>query len=282
MQNAASTALKADAKPAPAGIDRAELEHATPHAVRMAIRSGRWRGNTKRLALGYYQANVIIVQERYAFDFMRFCMRNPKPFPLMDVTDAGDPVSRRLAPDADLRTDVGDYSVFRDGKLIECVPDLTKHWRSDHVAFLTGCGMSLGRVMEEARILIPEDVSPKYITGVRCTAVGFFHGPVVMTMRVVPDDLVLRITELTSRYALCHGGPTHLGDPAAIGIKDLNQPNWGKPLQVPAGHTAMFNACGLTSHAVAMACGLPEMIMQTVGRMLITDIPVTESYSTNF
>src|SRR3954468_21237090 len=117
-------------------MERKALEDASPREVRQAIREGRWRSNTKRLALGYHQANVTIVPERYAFDFMRFCFKNPKPLPLLDVTAPGDPVPRKCAPEADLRTDVGEYLLLKDGEVVERVRSLEKLWRKDHVAFL--------------------------------------------------------------------------------------------------------------------------------------------------
>ena len=76
----------------------AALSHAKPSEVRAAIREGRWTGNTKRLALGFHQANVTILPEKLAFDFMRYCLRNPRSLPLLDVTDPGDPVPRKAAP----------------------------------------------------------------------------------------------------------------------------------------------------------------------------------------
>ena len=113
-------------------VSRAAFEHAPPREVRRAIREGAWRTNTKRLALGHHQANVTIVPERHAFDFARFCMRNPKALPLLDVTDPGDPAPRRAAPDADVRTDCGEYCVMREGKVVERITDLRPLWRPDH------------------------------------------------------------------------------------------------------------------------------------------------------
>ena len=106
--------------------------------------------NTKRLALGFHQANVTILPEHLAFDFMRFCQRNPRALPILDVTDPGDPVPRTAAPDADIRIDIPGYCIYRDGKLVDRVRDLRDHWRSDHVAFLTGCNLSIDQVLLDA------------------------------------------------------------------------------------------------------------------------------------
>ncbi|MCC6533167.1 MAG: DUF1445 domain-containing protein [Burkholderiales bacterium] len=256
------------------------LERATPRAVREHIRAGRWRGHTKRLAIGFHQANVIIVRREHAFDFMRFCMRNRTALPLLDVTDPGSPAPERAAPGADLRTDVGDYSIFRNGRFAERVPDLNALWRTDHVAFLTGCSISLARPLQEAGVDLPhvsKDAAPApamFITNRQCTPAGIFFGPLVVGMKVVPNETVVAMTAVTSRHPDCHGAPVHIGDPAALGIDNIEAPDWGKAKAPPPGHTAMFWACGLTAQTAAMAAGIPEMITQTVGRMFVTDLPV--------
>src|SRR5258706_15926569 len=89
-----------------------DLAFAGAAEVRQAIRDGRWTSFTHGLAYGYVQANLAIVPERYAFDFMRFCHRNPKPCPLIDVTDPGDPEPRQAAVGGDLRTDLSGYRVY--------------------------------------------------------------------------------------------------------------------------------------------------------------------------
>lgn len=260
-------------------LERRSLERASPAEVRRAIREGRWRSNTKRLALGHHQANVTIVPERHAFDFMRFCFRNPRPLPLLDVTEPGDPVPRKCAPDADIRTDVGEYLVVRDGQVAERRHSIAQIWREDHVAFLTGCNLSLDRVMLEAGMPLPhlqsEEAFPaQYRSSIECTPAGAFHGPVVVTLRPVPDALVVPLVELTSRHALCHGAPLHIGDPAAIGLRDLSRIDWGRQNAIPPGHTPMFWACGITAQAAAIASRIPEMIVHAPGRLFVTDLVV--------
>ena len=160
-------------------LTRAELERAAPAVVRDAVRARRWIGNTKRLALGFHQANVTIVPERHALDFMRFCLRNPRALPLLDVTDPGDPAPRLAAPDADLRTDMPAFCLYRDGELAGRVTDLLDLWRDDHVAFLTGCNLSLDQVMLDVGIPLPhlvrDDVFPsQYRSSIACRPAGAF------------------------------------------------------------------------------------------------------------
>ena len=53
---------------------------------------------TPGLALGYVQANLVVLPKDWAFDFLLFCQRNPKPCPLLDVTEPGDPEPKSVAP----------------------------------------------------------------------------------------------------------------------------------------------------------------------------------------
>ena len=261
---------------------RAAFENAKPREVRSAIREGAWGTNTKRLALGHHQANVTIISERYAFDFMRFCMRNPKALPLLDVTDPGNPVPHHAGPDGDVRTDCGEYCVIRDGQVVERVNDLKSLWRIDHVAFLTGCNLSLDRTMLEAEIPLPHLIDEKafpaqYLSNIQCVPAGVFRGPLVVSMRPIRNDQLLRVIELTSRYNSSHGAPVHVGDPAAIGIHDLSKVDWGQPNLIPPDHTAVFWACGISAQAAALASSIPEVITHAPGRMFVTDLVVTPS-----
>src|SRR3954449_10467385 len=115
-----------------------DLRHATAAAVRRACRSGELTGPTPGLALGHVHANLVIVPRDLAFDFLLFCQRNPRPCPLLDVTEAGSPVPALCAPDADLRTDVPRYRVFRRGELVDEPADLRGLWQPDSVGFLLG------------------------------------------------------------------------------------------------------------------------------------------------
>lgn len=262
-------------------LRREALAHASPAAVRAAIRERRWFGNTKRLALGYHQANVTILPERYAFDFMRFCHRNPRSLPLLDVTDPGDPHPTLAAPEADLRTDIPAFCVYRDGQLIERVSDLRPLWREDHVAFLTGCSLSMDQVLLEAGIRFPhlvrEDAFPaQYRSSLPAREAGAFRGPVVLSYRPVPEAQLLRVIELTSRFPLCHGGPVHVGDPSRVGIADLAEIDWGRKPEHAPGTIAAFWACGITAQAAALASAIPEMITHAPGHMFVTDLPVSD------
>src|ERR1051325_10686722 len=101
-----------------------DLRHASGAEIRRQARSGALAGPTPGLAMGYVQANLVIVPRELAFNFLLFCQRNPKPCPLLDVTEPGSAEPRLVAPGADVRTDVPRYQVFRDGNLADEVADL--------------------------------------------------------------------------------------------------------------------------------------------------------------
>src|SRR3954463_4550010 len=95
-----------------------------PRQVRLAIRAGKHRSNTAGLAPGRVQGNVCILPRQYAEDFRLFCERNPKPCPLLAMSEPGNPKLPTLGDDVDIRTDVPRYRVFRHGVQNEDVTDL--------------------------------------------------------------------------------------------------------------------------------------------------------------
>src|SRR6266404_8848722 len=96
-----------------------DLRHASAATVRAACRYGEFTGPTPGLAPGYVHANLVIVPRDLAFDFLLFCQRNPKPCPLLDVTEPGSPEPKIVAAGADVRTDMPRYRVYRDGELAD-------------------------------------------------------------------------------------------------------------------------------------------------------------------
>ena len=265
----------------PRALLREDLANASGRDVRAAARSGQWRRATHGLARGYVQANMAIVPKRYAFDFMLFCQRNPKPCPVIDVTDPGDPEARFAAPGSDVRVDLPGYRVFRDGELVAEVSEITGYWRSDSVAFLLGCSNSMDDVLLEARIpqrhLESEDGRISvYTSDIMCAPAGIFRGPVVVTMRPIPQDRLVDAISITARYPMAHGAPVHVGDPRAIGIDDLSRVGWGKYNELRHDDVPVFWACGVTPQAVAAKARIPEMITHAAGHMFVSDLKLTQ------
>ncbi len=113
-----------------------------PKEIRADIRAGRLNAVTAGLAPGYVQANLAVLPKEQAYDFLLFCQRNPRPCPLIEVTDAGSPEPVGVAPGADLRTDLPRYRIYKDGVLADEVTDVRPFWRDDLVAFLLGCSFT--------------------------------------------------------------------------------------------------------------------------------------------
>jgi uncharacterized protein YcsI (UPF0317 family) len=111
-----------------------------------------------------------------------------------------------------------------------------------------------------------------FITDVQTVPAGEFAGPMVVSMRPIPRDDVVRAVQVTSRFPSVHGSPVHIGDPAAIGIEDVRAPNLGDPVEVRDDEVPVFWACGVTPQAVAMESRPPLMITHSPGHMFITDL----------
>jgi uncharacterized protein YcsI (UPF0317 family) len=248
-----------------------------PAAVRAAIRRGEWTRPTAGLAPGFTQANLVALPAADAFDFLRFCLRNPKPCPVLEVTDPGSPEPAETAAGADLRTDVPRYRVYRDGVPDGEPTDVRDVWREDMVAFLIGCSFTFERALlanglPVRHVELGVNV-PMYRTSHACTPAGRFAGPLVVSMRPMTAAQAIRATQVTSRFPGVHGAPVHVGDPASLGIADLGAPDYGDPVDVREGEVPVFWACGVTPQAVAAASRPELMITHAPGHMFVTDLP---------
>lgn len=249
---------------------------ATGLAVRLAARAGALAGQTSGLARGFVQANLAILPTDLAGDFLRFCLANPKPCPVLAVSEPGDPRLPALGADLDVRTDVPGYRIWRDGELEAEVADISTVWRDDLVTFALGCSFSF----EEALIEDGLDVRhvscgsnvPMYRTSIPCVPAGPFAGPLVVTMRPFKPADAIRATQITSRYPAVHGAPVHIARPDLIGIADLARPDYGDPVPIGPDEIPVFWACGVTPQAVIAAAKPPFAITHAPGRMLVSDL----------
>ena len=256
-------------------IIRESLERATPAEVRKLVREGKWKGPTSGLCLGHAQANMIILPKDWAFDFLLYATRNPKPCPILDVTEPGDPETRMIAPGADIRTDLPKYRIWENGTLVDEPDDILSVWRDDLVAFMIGCSFSFEAALIEAGIRVRHmDCNsnvPMYLTGVPCVPAGRFSGNMVMSMRPIPHEQVVKAVTCTARFPAVHGAPMHVGDPSAIGVKDIDKPEFGDPPSIKPGEVPVFWACGVTPQAAVMQSKPPFAITHAPGHMFIAD-----------
>lgn len=239
--------------------------------VRADIRAGRHTGSSRGKAHGFVQCNLAIMPKVYAFDFMLYCQRNQRACPVLEVLDAGDPVPRKMAPGADLRTDLAKYTVFIDGERQQDRTDISDLWRDDLVSFLIGSGITFDGAFEAAGVPTDKD---RWVlrTNQQTEAAGPFKGDLFVTMRWLTPQQAIVATQVSARFPFNHGAPIHIGDPAGIGA-DIANPMFGGPVgPIPDGKTAVFWACGVTPQSAAEAAKLPLFIVHAAAHSFITDV----------
>ncbi|WP_019531203.1 putative hydro-lyase [Dasania marina] len=250
----------------------------TPYALRQKIRSGEHSSNTSGLCTGFVQANVVILPKDWAQDFLMFAQANPKPCPIIAVApEAGAYHLPEAGKDFDIRSDVPQYRIWNDGVMTDEVTDIKDYWRDDLVTFLIGCSFSF----EEALIAdgleirnIAEGVNvPMYRTNVPCKPGGRFSGNTVVSMRPFKPVDAIRMIQICSRFPSVHGAPIHFGDPAAIGIADINKTDFGDPVTIKPGEVPVFTACGVTPQEAIAQAKPPFCITHSPGCMVVTDMP---------
>ena len=247
----------------------------TGRAVRLQARRGELAGHTSGLAPGFVQGNVVVLPRAAADDFLRYCQRNPKPCPLIGVTEPGSPRLPELGADLDLRTDLPRYRVWRDGALVDEPTAIEDLWRDDLVGFVIGCSFTfeeslMADGMELRHVACGANVA-MYRTSVETAPAGIFRGPLVVSMRPLKPADAIRAVQITSRYPAVHGAPVHLGHPEMIGIRDLARPDYGDPVEVRPDEVPVFWACGVTPQAAIAAARPAFAITHAPGCMLVTD-----------
>jgi uncharacterized protein YcsI (UPF0317 family) len=245
-------------------------------AARTAIRQGQWTGHTSGLADGHVQGNVVILPDAKASDFLRYCQRNPKPCPLLAVSEPGEAKLSTLGVDIDICTDVPRYRVWRYGAMVEEPTDISHLWSKDLVTFVIGCSFSFEQALLDACIPLRHIQQNRnvamYRSNISTEAVGAFHGPMVVSMRPFKAQDAIRAIQITSRFPDVHGAPVHIGDPSQIGIADISKPDYGDAVDVLADEIPVFWACGVTPQAAIAQAKLPFCITHAPGAMLITDL----------
>jgi uncharacterized protein YcsI (UPF0317 family) len=267
-----------------AGTPLAEPDLATLRAhastgadARRLYRSGAYTGYTHGFAPGFVQANLAVLPQSLAADFLRFCQLNPKPCPLIGMSPRpGDPSMTELGRDLDIRTDIPMYRIWRNGTLVAEVSDIRDVWRDDLVAFALGCSFSFEEALVDDGLELRHQTCgvnvPMYRTSIQCRPSGPFHGPMVVSMRPFAPADAIRAIQITSRFPAVHGAPVHIGHPGSIGIGDITRPDYGDAVDVGPGELPVFWACGVTPQAVIAAIAPELAITHSPGAMLVTDV----------
>ena len=181
-----------------------------------------------------------------------------------------------MGEDIDIRSDVPAYNVYRSGRLAETVLDLKDIWQDDFVAFALGCSFTFEHAVMRAGIRLwhveNNTTVPMFRSNLDCVPSGRFSGTTVVSMRSIPKNQGDLSVEVSAKYPLAHGAPIHIGNPAEIGILDINKPEWGDAAPVREDEVPVFWACGVTPQVAIETAQIPLVITHKPGRMLISDI----------
>lgn len=247
-----------------------------PTEIRKQIREGGITGQTSGMCPGYAQANLVTLPKELAYDFLLFTQRNPKSCPVLEVSDVGSRTLHTIASEADIAKDIPKYRVYEYGQLTGEYTDVSHLWREDLVSFLIGCSFSFESALLEAGVPVRQIEEhrnvPMYRTNISCEPAGVFSGRMVVSMRPIPYEKLVKAVTVTAAMPRVHGSPVHIGDPAVIGIRDLKAPDFGDPVTIYPGEAPVFWACGVTPQSVVMDSKPPFVITHAPGHMFITDI----------
>lgn len=251
-----------------------------PQEVRTYIKEEKITGPTAGMCPGYAQANLVVLPKEYAYDFLLFTQRNPKSCPVLEVSEAGDRFLHKIAKEADIAADIPKYRIYENGVMTGEYTNVEKFWREDLVSFLIGCSFSFESELLDAGIEVRHITMgcnvPMYITNVECEPAGIFHGKMVVSMRPIPYDQIVKAVTVSGQMPRVHGTPIHIGDPSVIGIKDIYKQDFGDAVPIKEGEVPVFWCCGVTPQSVVMSVKPSFCITHAPGHMLITDIKNVE------
>jgi uncharacterized protein YcsI (UPF0317 family) len=243
--------------------------------IRKQIRSGEFFTNTSGVLPGLVQGNVVILPKVQADQFVEFCKLNPKPCPIIGVSEPGDFSIPALGDELDIRHDIPEYHIFEDGEFVRSNSNVEASWEDDSVAIVLGCSFSFEQALQDAGIPVRNidlnlNVS-MYDTTIPLKPTEHYSGSMVVSMRPFKHHQIDDVIEITSSFNKSHGAPIHIGDPAEIGIKNINMPEYGDAVPIEVSDILVFWGCGVTTQRVLRESKLPFLITHAPGKMLITD-----------
>jgi uncharacterized protein YcsI (UPF0317 family) len=247
-----------------------------PHAIRKMIREGDYSGPTIGFVPGFTQCNIIILPKRYAYDFLQFCHLNSDACSLVACSSTpGSHSLDTLGKDIDIRTDIPRYRVFKQGQLIEDVHDISRLWQSDLVTFALASYLSFDYALDCAGLknteINPLHGLPLYISSLPCQSAGIFSGFNVVSMRAFKPNELVKSVQVGAINRSPHGIPVHFGDPADIGITNLNKPIFGDPIELTDKKVPVFWTSNMTAQ-LAITKAAPKLcIINSPEHLLVTD-----------
>ncbi|XP_072424171.1 D-glutamate cyclase, mitochondrial isoform X7 [Chiloscyllium punctatum] len=204
------------------------LKSVLPASARELIRNGLSRGlATSGMSQGFKQANIVILDKKFADDFEQFCLANSGPLPLLYRSKPGEWSSPPLSTSSDIRTDCPQYIKYERGNIAGNLSSLVEYTEQlkDMVTFYLGCSFSFESALLKADIPVRNIEQGRNIsafkTSIPCVSVGGFQCNMVVTMRPIPVDKLDAVVQVTHRMKDAHGAPVHIGHPGNRGIKHL-------------------------------------------------------------
>ena len=244
--------------------------------LRKKIAEGNFDKPTTGFCTEYVQTNLVVMPQRYADEFEIFCRKNSRPLPILEKIPANKHHTTLIADKANLLTDISRYEVFIDGKHKKTVSNIESYYQDDFVFFLLGCSFTFEQTLIEAGIAmkhIAQNINvAMYNTNIPLIQYGCFKGNMVVSMRPIHYSKVTKACVLSSRYPLCHGAPIHIGCPELIGIKDINQPDYGDVVTIESNEIPVFWACGVSGQKAIISIKSPIAITHSPGYMFVSDV----------
>ena len=265
----------------------------TPQEYRLRARRGEWEmdEDPEYSCEGYTKHALVVLPQDYAFEFLTFCVRNPRACYVSEVLETGSPYTKLLAPDADIRTDLAFYRVYQNGEVIDEPRDILKYWREDLVAFLLPCSYSFEGVLRSYNVKFR--FMGAFNSNIPAVPAGRFKNDnMIVSLRLFATKHdAIRAVQVTSRLPFAHGSPIHIGDPAEIGIKDVFEPDNAPPYPPPSrpqqpNEICMAWACANTPARAIEAAKPPLAIMHYPSMVFLSDhhteeLAFTEEVGTN-
>ncbi|XP_070578218.1 D-glutamate cyclase, mitochondrial-like isoform X2 [Ptychodera flava] len=259
-------------------IDVKTLSGALPKDVRQKIRKKELVDGqpTTGMCEGYTQANLSIVHKSLADDFEKFCHANSGPLPLLYKSKPGEYAAPALSQhDSDIRTDLSLYVVVENGKCVKNVGSLLDYGdkMNEMQSFYLGCSYSFENALKQNKVTVLSGCSV-FHTNIRCHPVGVFDCYQVVSMRPIPRNKIETAFQVTHPLIEVHGAPAHIGDPAMIGITDINKADYGCQVKFQEGDIPLFWSCGVTGLMALQSANSPLAFTHYPGCMYISDTPV--------
>ncbi|WP_024955014.1 putative hydro-lyase [Sulfurospirillum arcachonense] len=253
----------------------------TVKEFREKIAKGEFDKPTAGYCSGHVQANMVVLPKEYADSFEEFAKKNSKAIPVLEVVK-GSHFSQTLAKGANLLNELPSYDIIENGEKVKSVKSIEEYYKDDFVFFLIGCsftfetsllqnGISLRHVDLKTNVTM-------YDTNIELEPVDMFKGNMVVSMRPIKKERVADACVVTSHFPNMHGTPIQVGYPEMIGIKDVQNPDYGDAVEIKDDEIPLFWPCGVTPQNVLREVKLPFAITHSPGHMFVSDKKDSDYY----